>query len=478
MASKKTLNASNLETLGATRLAELLIEIAEGNAATKRRLRLELAGAESPGELAKAIHKRLVTIGRSRGFVDWRGLKPLIADLEAQRRAITDDVAKRTPAEGLDLMWRFVDLATSVFGRTDDGSGSIAVLFHMAIEDLGRIAASAKPDPERLADQVYNALLRNEYGQFDGIIRALQVPLGAIGLEHLKQRMISLSAEPVQTPDAVYRKVMGWSSVSGPIYADDMAQRARESQIRQALQDIADAQGDVDAFVVQYDEKQRKVPKVAASIAQRLLAANRVEDAWQIIAAAGPRSGWLDVEFEDARIEVLDALGRGDDAQAARWACFERSLSAGHLRDLLKRLPDFEDFDAEQRALDYVVGYSSALQALSFLVAWPALDRAARLVLERVKELDGNHYEVLTPAADALAGRYPLAATLVLRAMIEFALNQARFSRYGHAARHLRDCEGLATSISDFGTFEPHEAYLSRLRADHGRKTGFWTLGS
>ncbi|MDF0602231.1 hypothetical protein P1J78_15935 [Psychromarinibacter sp. C21-152] len=40
MASKKTLNAKNLETLGAPRLAELLMEISNGNAAAKHRLRL------------------------------------------------------------------------------------------------------------------------------------------------------------------------------------------------------------------------------------------------------------------------------------------------------------------------------------------------------------------------------------------------------------------------------------------------------
>ena len=44
MASKKTLNAENLEALGAARLAQLLVEVSQGNAAIKRRLRLELAG--------------------------------------------------------------------------------------------------------------------------------------------------------------------------------------------------------------------------------------------------------------------------------------------------------------------------------------------------------------------------------------------------------------------------------------------------
>jgi hypothetical protein len=143
MASKTTLNAGNLEALGAVRLAALLIELGERNAAVKRRLRLELAGAESRATLAKEIRKRMATIARSRGFVDWQDRKPLVDDLEAQRRAIVDQVAKRMPAEGLDLMWRFLELASSVYGRSDDGSGTIAGIFHTAAADVGEIARAA-----------------------------------------------------------------------------------------------------------------------------------------------------------------------------------------------------------------------------------------------------------------------------------------------------------------------------------------------
>ena len=65
MTSKKTLTAKNLQALGAERLAELLMEISRGNAAAKRRLRLELAGAQSPSEVAKEVRNRLTTIARS-----------------------------------------------------------------------------------------------------------------------------------------------------------------------------------------------------------------------------------------------------------------------------------------------------------------------------------------------------------------------------------------------------------------------------
>ena len=72
MTSKNTLNAKNLEALGAERLAGLLIKISTGNAAAQRRLRLALAGAQSPNEVAKEVRKRLTTIARSRSFVDWQ----------------------------------------------------------------------------------------------------------------------------------------------------------------------------------------------------------------------------------------------------------------------------------------------------------------------------------------------------------------------------------------------------------------------
>jgi hypothetical protein len=92
--SKNTLSAKNLEALGAERLAELLIQISTGNAAAKRLLRLELAGAQSPGEVAKEVRKRLTAIAHSQSFVDGQNRRILVEDLETQRRAIVDQWLK------------------------------------------------------------------------------------------------------------------------------------------------------------------------------------------------------------------------------------------------------------------------------------------------------------------------------------------------------------------------------------------------
>lgn len=313
-----------------------------------------------------------------------------------------------------------------------------------------------------LADEAFQALSANGYGHYESLIHGLAAPLGQQGLEHLKQRLQS--------------EVPGNSMMR-----------------RLALRHIADAQGDADAWIAQYDAQRRKNPKIAAAIARRLLAANRAAEAWQAIDAAEHRSGdpddwlWQDFEWEDARIEVLEALGRPEDAQQQRWACFERSLSAEHLRAYLNRLPDFDDLEAEERALDHAQSFKNPITALSFLVSWTALDRtsqasqsaldrAAELVVRQARNLDGNYYEVLNTVAETLSARHPLAATLALRAMIDFTLTRARASRYKHAARHLVTCARLSSAIDNFGAFETHDAYEARLLQAHGRKSGFWNL--
>ena len=478
MASRSTLTAKNLEALGAARLAALLMDVVSGDAALKRRLRLELA-ADNPAELSKQIRKRLAALSAARSFVDWKQARALIADLDTQRAAIVEKVGKADPSEALDLLWTFMALADPVYQRCDDSNGAVGAVFHQACADLGRLAAEAKPGPIILAEHVHEALLANHHAQFDHLIDACAGALGETGMNHLKQRMLALSAEPVVKPPAKERVKIGWS-IAGPIYADEIEESSRKSTARMALLKIAEIQNDVDAYIAQHDRKTRTVPGIAANIGLRLLTAGRADEALAILDAADrpkrPESAWPDFAWEDARIAVLDALGRGEAAQAARWACFERSLSVPHLRAYLKKLPDFDDFEAEQRALDHADAFPSPLLALWFHVCWPALDRAAKLVTAHAVGLDGDYYDILSPAAEALAAKHPLAATLALRAMIDFTLANGRSSRYQHAARHLKECASLASAVGDCRPFETHDAYVARLKAVHGRKHGFWSL--
>ena len=478
MASKKALNAGNLEALGAERLAELLIEISTGKSGARRLLRLELAGAEGTVELAREVRHRLATIGRSRGTLDLQKIRELDDELQVLRKIILRRIGPEDAAEALDLMWHYMGIANSTLDRCYDYAGSVVDVFRAAA-DLGDIACSVRPDPHELADRAFEALTQNTHGQYDGLVGALTPALGQQGLARLKQRMIELSNTPLAELPEAHRPRPPWP-FSEMDDADETADRKRLRTARAALKDIADAQGDVDAFIAQHDDDDMKRPKVATGIARRLLAAGRAEEALKATEAAqydeGVNPAWLNYQLEDARIDALDALGRSGDAQELRWSCFEHSLSAPHLRAYLKRFPDFDDIEAEEKALDHARRFDNRHTALSFLVSWPALDRAAALVIEEAGGLEGVFHEILTPAADALAARHPLASTLVLRAMIDFTLSQRESARYKHAARHLLECSSLSPAIQDFGTFETHEAYEARLRREYARQPSFWDL--
>ena len=417
----------------------------------------------------------MAAIRRSRAVINSRRRRDLVDDLELCRRTILDRIAGEDAAEALDLMWQYMGLANPIQNRPS----TIPTKRSPALS-APPIWVTLPPQPapirHKLAERASEALTQNAHGQYDDLIGALMPTLGQEGLERLKQLMTEYSNTPtVQLPEAHRRKIH-WRHRGTDVEAET-AERLRLQTARSALQDIADAHGDVDAFIDQVNEDARKEPAVAAGIARRLLGAGRAEEALKAVDAAEHDDDGYSTRHrfacEDARIDALEALGRSDEAQAFRWTCFERSLSAPHLRAYLRKLPDFDDMEAEEKALDHVQQSRGPMSALSFLIEWPALDRAAALAIEQASNLEGIFDHILIPAADALAARHPLAATLALRAMIDFAIGQRQTIHDEQVARHLQECASLSSAIEDFGRFETHEAYEARLTRKHDRKVLF-----
>ncbi len=474
MASSKALTVKNLEALGAARLAELLLELSADDAGLKRRIRLELAGASGSAEVVHEVRKRLTALAKARSAVDWNKIKTLAADLETQLNAIVNVIARTDVGEALELLWRFMGLAEPTLYRCDDGNGRLSDIFAAAAEHLAPMAASAAVDPETLANQVFDAVRGNSYGQFDHIVSDMAPVLGSRGLDRLEQLLAEWEREERDRPPDAERRVIGYSG-NGPIYEEDLEARRRQRRLQVTRQEIADARGDVDGYIALYDAQARQSPMIAVGIARRLLEAGRAREALEAIEAIGEQSrGGPGYEWRRMRADILDALDRHDEAQSERWNGFAAGLDGRHLRAYLKRLPDFDDIEAEERAMALALAFRDFHVALGFLLEWPALDRASDLILTRSGELNGDHYGLLSPAGEALETRFPLAATLVRRAMIDFTLEHARYKRYGHAARHLLECESVAARITDFGGHPDHPDYVERLKAEHGRKAAFW----
>ena len=338
-------------------------------------------------------------------------------------------------------------------------------MFRTACDDLGPLAERAQVEPAALSAIVFAKVTDNGYGIYDGLVVSLSEALGQRGRANLRRLLLERRQEYL-TEDK-----------RAAIHAGRFDYML--SGLSLALRDIADCEGDADAFIETYQGRDLTNPRFVSEIALRLLRAGRAEEALSYLDRAPPSAQnrhFAQGDWTDARIATLDALKRADEAQALRMTMFQAHLSLSHLRAYLDRLPDFEDVEAESEALDFVAGHSDVHAVLAFLVQWPAHDRAARMIHSRIKEIDGDRYELLDPAASALEGKHPLAAVLLRRALIEFTLQKGRATRYRHAARHVRENDSLNTQIKDYAGFETHDQFMARLLKMHPRKTGFWPL--
>ncbi len=474
--SKKSLNQTNLEKLGAETLAALVMDLVQGSAALQRRARMELSAAQGPKDVTADIRKRFVSLRRSTSYVDWRKQKALAKDLRGILALIETSVAPADPDEAFELLWAFLLLAPSIYERTDDSNGTIGAVMGDAVDQIEEIVPRISVGGVSLADRMLDAIADAGYGEFDGIIPATAGALGQEGLEHLKT-ITNTWAETDPTEDELERyREYGFSTS-----AEHSIRRNKRLTQSVILADIADAQGDVDAYMARYTPEQLTYGTIAPDVARRLLDAGRVEEAFGIVLRArsaedGKPLRKFRYDLDEVYEECLEKLGKRDELKAHLWETFEHTLSAASLKKYLKLLPDFDDIEVEEKALDLAENHPHLGGAISFLIDWPARDRAAKIVTSRAAELNGDAYDTLTRAANALEAEQPLAATLMRRAMVQDTLDGGKSKRYRYAVRHLAECQAIDPAINDYEGFPSHEAFVQELREKHGRKYGFWSL--
>lgn len=480
-----TPTAESLAALSRERLIALILEEVGQSAAFKKRVTAALAALQGPDKVAAMIDRRLSALEKARGYIDWQKRRAFAADLDATLATILSDLKPLDAGMALDRLLRFLQGADATLERVDDSSGQVHAVYEAAAEAAAGLAAGLSAEAALgFATRAVEGLDRDGFGLVGALLVDLLPKLPKAALESLDARLVeALAALPAPAP-----------TKSGPATFEragqDWERRYHRLTLNRLRQVIADARADADAFVAIELEMSPERPDLAA-VAERLLTAGRAAEALDWIRRKQKR-GTIVVTREDlvaggfdpqgperareaVEIRILDALGRKEEAQGLRWSRFEQSLDAGALRDYLARLPDFEDEEALERAFTQAASRTDPHGGLYFLIRWPNLDRAARLVLDRRTEWSGRIWELLAPAAEALEPDHPLAASVLYRALIDDILERGRSPAYGHGARHLTRLADLARDIAPGDLTPSHEAYVAALRKAHGRKSGFWS---
>ena len=382
-ASLKKVTAENLARLGPERLAKILLEVADTRVELKRRLRMELAAEQGAEHLLPEIDRRLGLLASSRGAVSWRQRPAFVRDLDGVRGLIAGRLAELDPAAAQDRIVAFLRLVDRAQRRVRDKEGAVEAVFRRAAADAVRLLAAGEDAGARLA--------------------------AAIGEQ--PAAWSCWAHEALDSADAgLARAALAFLPASLGASATAVMRR------------LADIAGDPDVYAATFSEPARRTPEVAAAVARRLLQAGRLEEAREVLEGAitpglvrkGRGGVAIDFDWEGAWIDYLDQAGRADEAQAARWASFERTLSAARAKAYVQRLPDFEDVEAEQRVFEVAAVHPDAELALALLIDWPAPGEAARFVEARGDDLRPEP-EQAEAWARKLRRRYPGAAERLLR---------------------------------------------------------------
>lgn len=448
-------------TIPAQELAAIVLAAAEWNPRLALALRARTARVGSSTE-KKRLWKEMVRGLVPRNYVGYEGATELAASIGDLLGSL-EKLSENDPEIADGAIAEILALEADFFEACDDSNGAVGDALRQAVQLWGKVAARARRGGPELAEWLLAAGRENGYGVRDSMVHDFAEALGGPGLEHLRERLRFELAR---------RRGDGGK--------DDFEARARRFELVNMLEQVADALGDVELFVEACRAGGR--PELCAEeIARRRLAAGDAVGALATLDSGEMRPGRQRDTLE-LRLELLEALGRHEEAQCLRWEAFRRGLWRGDLEDYLARIEEPSTrAEKEAEALAIAESDGRADVALSFFLGGRDLgfacylEQATVLVRHRHSELDGNDYGLLRRAALELAPSAPDAATRLYRKMVEAVLERGSSKYYIYAAKDLRAAKATWGAVVKAPQDLPsHEGFLGALRTRHGRKYSFW----
>lgn len=227
----------HLAAKGADALVEMIVDMAERDPVLWRNLDMAATAAgEDDRTLEAHFRKAVDDATRTGGYVDYREAFDWAASVEA----VLDRVAELVPAGRAVLALRLIDRALSrieeAIGEIDDSDGHCGGLLERAREIHLQACRAAKPDPVKLARDLFARETKGDYGTFHGAAALYADVLGEAGLA--EYRKLAQAAWDRLPPLAAGRRVSDdVSDKRSRLVAilDVFAERAGDTETRIAL---------------------------------------------------------------------------------------------------------------------------------------------------------------------------------------------------------------------------------------------------
>jgi hypothetical protein len=438
-------------------LVEMIMDLVERDPALFRKLDAVAAAThENEKTLGVRLRKMVDSATRTRDFVDYHEASHWAAHVEAVLDSIAGLASGARGGLALELAERAIERITQAVEQIDDSDGHCSRLLHRARAIHLAAARDVRPEPIKLARDLFAREMRDDYGTFEGAVALYADVLGEAGL-------------------AEYRRLAteAWERIP-PCSAGRMPPEefgGDQHQLMRILDFFAERAGEIDTRIA-LRAKDLSSQWSHLQLAEFCLSHGREQEALR----RAEEGLWL---FEDQRpderlvlftAELLSKAGRRQDAETCLQRAFEKTPSF----ELYARLRKLGGKAARER----VVKFLEASQIRGERIRWHNPSDLLIRIWMREKMFDAA-WAVVREHGASMALKEELArdseASHPSEALEVYAQRVDEFANAGGAAAYAKAAE-LVARMAKLRSREEHVAYVLALKERFGRRRTFMKL--
>ena len=333
----------------------------------------------------------------------------------------------------------------------DDSHGELGYVFQDVATPFFAKTAANLDDQDHLKKTFIKLYLSNDYGVRDAIANHAREFLTPESLTYLHQYYTEKSSS---NPEGFQARIL----------CQELAAQLHDPELFEA-----EAKAVNDHY---YQAKIVELAKVYQAAGRHQDLMTRLPE-WLPLVTISQRS-----ELERIAVETYAITKQPEKAKSLRSKAFFDDPSEGTLQNLSEFANDSEVKEHVAQAKGQIFSEKTLhISHLGFLQGLGDYLAANEYLLARHEQLDGDLYHGLIAKARAFESKeYPLAASLIWRALADSILARASTKSYPFGAKYLKSLHQLAPSVDSWLNHPSHESYLRQLHADHYRKSSFWKL--
>ncbi len=312
---ERELLVSWLASLSKDELLAEILELLDGDRDLRRRFELRAAARRANVHLVRSAVQNLITRD---GFIEYAAARDYARDVSRAAEAIDALIDGGQAEDAIYLARDALDWVTEAYGSADDSSGSIGAAAHDLMAVHLRACQAAPPDPVDLGEYLADLIIADNYDLAPDLQDYTDL-LGDAGTTAIREHVAAAyEARPEQ-----------WN-------------------VRNLMESLVKAEGDIDALVVFYSAHLDDRGQQHLTIARVLDEAGRPGDALDWAERGAGKAARPDSRLIDYVAARYMAAGRQGEVVELRRSVFQSERSLANYRALRLAAVDSGTWQAER----------------------------------------------------------------------------------------------------------------------------------